>query len=169
MGEREYKLEELAREAGTSARTVRYYVQRGLLPAPAFRGKDTAYGEEHLARLRAIRRLQEAYLPLDAIAVELEGRSTEELEKIAAGKGVAGAGRQKPEGARQKSGSSGRSGSGTGDEAEPELGVMRGFSKIAIAEGVEIVIANDAPPESRRLVERLLASLQATSRMREGR
>ena len=55
MGDDVYKLEELARAAGTSPRTVRYYVQRGLLPAPAFRGKDTAYGPEHLVRLRAIR------------------------------------------------------------------------------------------------------------------
>src|SRR5262249_19567514 len=80
-----YKLDEVARAAGTSARTVRYYVQRGLLPAPVFRGKDTAYGHEHLVRLRAIRKLQDAFFPLDAIAVELERRSLAGIERIADG------------------------------------------------------------------------------------
>ena len=81
-----YKLEELAREGGTSPRTVRYYVQRGLLPAPAFKGKDTGYAREHLVRLRAIKRLQEAYFPLDAIAAELASRSLADIERIADGR-----------------------------------------------------------------------------------
>ncbi len=80
-----YKLDELAAAAGVSARTVRYYVQRGLLPAPAFRGRDTVYDGEHLLRLRAIRRLQEQYLPLDAIQAELARRGHDELEALARG------------------------------------------------------------------------------------
>lgn len=87
MSETSYKLDELAAAAGVSPRTVRYYVQRGLLPAPAFRGRDTAYTGEHLLRLRAIKRLQESFLPLDAIQAELEKRSVEELEGLAAGGG----------------------------------------------------------------------------------
>jgi DNA-binding transcriptional MerR regulator len=85
MSETSYKLDELAAAAGVSPRTVRYYVQRGLLPAPAFRGRDTAYSGEHLLRLRAIKRLQERFLPLDAIQAELEKSSREELEGLAAG------------------------------------------------------------------------------------
>jgi Ca-activated chloride channel family protein len=80
-----WKLEELASESGVSARTVRYYVQRGLLPAPVFRGRDTAYSEEHLVRLRAIRRLQERFLPLDAIQAELERSTPDELRRLAVG------------------------------------------------------------------------------------
>src|SRR5215470_4651790 len=76
-----YKLEELARAADVSPRTVRYYVQRGLLPAPTFRGKDTAYTEAHLRRLQAIRKLQDQHLPLDAILAELERRSADEIVK----------------------------------------------------------------------------------------
>jgi Ca-activated chloride channel family protein len=87
MSETSYKLDELAAAAGVSPRTVRYYVQRGLLPAPAFRGRDTAYSGEHLLRLRAIKRLQESFLPLDAIQAELEKSSREELEGLAAGGG----------------------------------------------------------------------------------
>ena len=84
MSETSYKLDELAAAAGVSPRTVRYYVQRGLLPAPAFRGRDTAYSDEHLLRLRAIKRLQEKFLPLDAIQAELEKSSREELKELAA-------------------------------------------------------------------------------------
>ena len=68
-----WKLDELAREAGVAPRTVRYYVQRGLLPPPVFRGPDTVYEERHLLRLLAIRRLQQAFLPLERIAVEIDG------------------------------------------------------------------------------------------------
>jgi Ca-activated chloride channel family protein len=78
-----YKLDELAQKVGASARTVRYYVQRGLIPAPAFRGKDTAYTREHLVRLKAIRKLQERFLPLDAIQAELANKSLDEIERIA--------------------------------------------------------------------------------------
>lgn len=77
-----WKLEELAERAAVSPRTIRYYVQRGLLPAPDFKGRDTTYGEEHLARLRAIRALQERFLPLDRIQSELEGRDVEELAAL---------------------------------------------------------------------------------------
>jgi Ca-activated chloride channel family protein len=79
---REWKLSELAESCGVAPRTVRYYVQRGLLPAPAFRGKDTAYGEEHRLRLLAIKKLQEQFWSLDAIERELEGKSTDALRKL---------------------------------------------------------------------------------------
>lgn len=82
------KLEEVAKAAGVSPRTVRYYIQRGLLPQPSFRGPDTAYGEEHLVRLRAIRRLQDAYWPLDAIAGLFASKSEREIASIADGTSV---------------------------------------------------------------------------------
>ena len=70
--DKRWKLDELAAAAGVSARTVRYYVQRGLLPAPVFRGRDTVYSDAHLIRLQAIRRLQDRFLPLDEIQAEIE-------------------------------------------------------------------------------------------------
>jgi DNA-binding transcriptional MerR regulator len=79
-----YKLDDLAQQAEVAPRTIRYYVQRGLLPAPAFRGKDTTYDDEHLVRLRAIRRLQQAHLPLDEIQARLASASRTELERMAA-------------------------------------------------------------------------------------
>lgn len=79
----EWKLAELAAAVGVSPRTVRYYVQRGLLPAPPFRGPDTVYGEEHLLRLKAIRALQAKFLPLDAIQVELARLTPDALRALA--------------------------------------------------------------------------------------
>ncbi|MBX3186918.1 MAG: MerR family transcriptional regulator [Labilithrix sp.] len=137
-----YKLEELARAAGTSARTVRYYVQRGLLPAPEFRGKDTAYGREHLVRLRAIRKMQEAYLPLDEIAGVLGSRSIGDIERIAEGAALK---------VRPKAG-------GSGGE--------RVCRRIKLAEGVELMIDEEAPGASKRLVEEILAMVSSA---REGR
>jgi Ca-activated chloride channel family protein len=81
----ELTLAQLAKRGGVSARTVRYYIQRGLLPAPAFRGPDTCYAEAHLLGLQAIRALQAAYWPLDAIAAALHGRSADQLRAIAGG------------------------------------------------------------------------------------
>jgi DNA-binding transcriptional MerR regulator len=80
-----FKLDELAEAADVPVRTVRYYVQRGLLAPPVFRGRDTVYSRGHLLRLRAIKRLQdERFLPLDAIATELEGLSDQELSALLA-------------------------------------------------------------------------------------
>ncbi len=78
----EWKLAELAAATGVSPRTVRYYVQRGLLSAPPFKGPDTVYSEDHLRRLKAIRVLQARFLPLDAIQVELSRLSPEELQRL---------------------------------------------------------------------------------------
>lgn len=79
-----WKLEELAQQTGVSARTIRYYVQRGLLPAPVFRGRDTVYSHEHLLKLKAIRRLQERFLSLDAIQHQLAHASPEALSSLLA-------------------------------------------------------------------------------------
>ncbi len=176
MNDAVYKLEELARAAGTSARTVRYYVQRGLLPAPAFRGKDTAYAHGHLVRLRAIRRLQEAFFPLDTIAAELERRSLEEIGEIADGKRIPSAASvlasEPPpaepdvdaaadaldappsEGASAERG--GRQIEGARPSAPRSGARERVFRRIELAPGVELSVADDAPSESKRLVEKIL-------------
>jgi len=75
---------------------VRYYVQRGLLPAPQFRGRDTAYGAHHLLILRAIKKLQEGFLPLDAIQAELAQRSAEDILALPPPKTAIGSGSHSP-------------------------------------------------------------------------
>ena len=50
----EFSLRELAARTGVSARTIRYYIARGLLPPPLAAGRHARYGREHEQRLRQI-------------------------------------------------------------------------------------------------------------------
>jgi DNA-binding transcriptional MerR regulator len=50
----EYRIDDLARAAGTSVRNVRVYQDRELLAPPSKRGRTAIYGDAHLARLRLI-------------------------------------------------------------------------------------------------------------------
>lgn len=68
-----YALTELADLAGVTPRTVRFYLSQGLLPSPGTTGPGVKYGEEHLDRLRLIRRLQREHLPLAEIRTRLSG------------------------------------------------------------------------------------------------
>lgn len=58
-GAPEYRLGELAREAGVPERTVRYYQERKLLPPPRRDGRIAWYSAAHLTRLRVIGQLLE--------------------------------------------------------------------------------------------------------------
>lgn len=165
MAQRTYKVDELARAAGTSVRTIRYYVQRGLLPPPEFRGKDTAYGHEHLVRLRAIRRLQQAYLPLDEIAAGLAGKTPEEIERLADGRGAppARAGAAGPAAAR---GSGPAAPSPSARDDRPLH--WRTWHRVEIAPGIELSVADDAPVHSQKLFERVVAALEAHAKPEGG-
>ena len=66
-----FDLTQLADRAGVSPRTVRYYIQQGLLPAPE-KGPGAHYGPEHLERLLLIKRFQREHLPLAEIRRLLE-------------------------------------------------------------------------------------------------
>ncbi|MFC0314799.1 MerR family transcriptional regulator [Gordonia phosphorivorans] len=50
----EYRIDDLARAAGTTVRNVRGYQDRGLIPRPVRRGRVAIYTDQHLARLRVI-------------------------------------------------------------------------------------------------------------------
>jgi DNA-binding transcriptional MerR regulator len=73
---------ELARLAGVTPRTIRYYTSEGLLPPPSTRGKYATYSSEHLRLLRLIARLKEDYLPLSAISERLATMSAAERERL---------------------------------------------------------------------------------------
>lgn len=74
-------LTELADRAGVSIRTVRYYIQQGLLPAPEGRGPGAHYSEDHLDRLLVIKRLQREHLPLAEIRRMLESSESNVRER----------------------------------------------------------------------------------------
>jgi DNA-binding transcriptional MerR regulator len=64
---RRYSLEELAGLAGVTRRTVRFYIQAGLVPAPLGVGRGSHYDRTHLERLLEVRSLQESGRSLDDI------------------------------------------------------------------------------------------------------
>ncbi len=69
------RIGDLARKAGTTMRTIRYYEQRGLI-APVMRTKGgfRLYAEQDVRRLRLIKQLQLLDLPLAQVKVLLDRR-----------------------------------------------------------------------------------------------
>lgn len=65
---REYRMEELARLAGITVRTLRFYRERKLIPPPRREGRIAWYDDHHLARLRTITALLERGHTLNGIA-----------------------------------------------------------------------------------------------------
>jgi len=76
-----YELHELARAAGVTPRTVRYYIQQGLVASPGQRGPGSRYDAIALVRIKIIRRWQRVHLPLAEIRRRLEGMSDEEARE----------------------------------------------------------------------------------------
>lgn len=79
----DYRIDDLARVAGTTVRNVRVYQDRGLLPAPRKQGRTGVYDDAHLARLRLIGQLLERGYTFAHIGEFLEawqrGRNLTEL------------------------------------------------------------------------------------------
>jgi DNA-binding transcriptional MerR regulator len=73
-------LSELAELGDVTSRTVRYYVQAGLLPSPGS-GPKARYGRQHLMRIRLIKQLQRRDIPLAKIRAVLEGLDDEGVEQ----------------------------------------------------------------------------------------
>ncbi|MGY0486018.1 MerR family transcriptional regulator [Streptomyces sp. WG-D5] len=67
-GKREYRMEELAKAAGITVRTVRFYRERGLIKPPRREGRIAWYDETHLDRLRTIASLLERGHTLNGIS-----------------------------------------------------------------------------------------------------
>ncbi len=84
---REYRAEELARLAGITTRTLRFYRERRLLAPPRREGRIAWYDDRHLARLRTIAALLERGHTLTGIAELAEafehGRGVGELLGVA--------------------------------------------------------------------------------------
>ena len=68
-------LAELSEESGIPARTIRFYIARGLLDGPVKSGRGAVYTAEHVARLEKIQQLQAEGRMLADIAHDLRGGS----------------------------------------------------------------------------------------------
>jgi DNA-binding transcriptional MerR regulator len=74
-------IQELADRAAVTTRTIRYYVEQGVLPPPG-RGRPSEYTGEHLRLLDLIRRLKEQYLPLEEIRDMLHRLTPDQVEEF---------------------------------------------------------------------------------------
>ena len=70
---KEMTLAELADAAGLPARTIRFYIARGLLEGPVKAGRGAAYTPAHLKRLERIKQLQANGRMLSEIGNRLGG------------------------------------------------------------------------------------------------
>jgi len=78
-----YAVGELAELGGVSRRTVRYYVQEGLLPAPLGVGRGRHYGPQHFERLLQVKAWQEQGKLLEEIRRLLsQGRQAAEAPPL---------------------------------------------------------------------------------------
>jgi DNA-binding transcriptional MerR regulator len=68
MEVKQYTIEELSELTGFTRRTIRYYIQEGLIPPPAGRGRGGFYNDSHVGKLLQIKALQERGLNLATIA-----------------------------------------------------------------------------------------------------
>ena len=67
MPEAQWRIDELAQEAGLPVDTIRYYAREGLLDPPERSGRHKLYGSPHLERLTRIRELKSRRFSLAAI------------------------------------------------------------------------------------------------------
>ena len=72
MNGHKYTIDELAELTGYPRRTIRYYVQEGLIDPPAGRGRGGFYYDSHLERLRLIKAYQEKGIRISAMAAMLK-------------------------------------------------------------------------------------------------
>ena len=142
MDDDRFSIGEIAERGGVTRRTVRYYVQRGLIPEPLGRGRGEHYGPEHLAALLRVKSLQE------------QGATLEEIRRHLAGEPLpVGEARKPPQAVEEMTG---RRDSGSGQEISG-LGSRPGqvWMRQGVMPGFELHVLGAA----RALTERQLAAL----------
>lgn len=68
-------LAQLSEQSTVPIRSIRYYIQKGLMPRPQGETRAATYSEQHLATLLRIRQWQDSGLSLEAIGDLLLARS----------------------------------------------------------------------------------------------
>jgi DNA-binding transcriptional MerR regulator len=75
-------LEDLAKHSGLPLRTLRFYIQEGILQGPDTHGKYARYSQQHLDRLELIQRFKNLRLPIQEIRHLLNNMTPEEISQI---------------------------------------------------------------------------------------
>jgi DNA-binding transcriptional MerR regulator len=140
-----YAIGDLAELGGITRRTVRYYVQEGLIPPPLGRGRGRHYTESHLERLLEVKALQEKGLSLEAIRTHFQARSEPPVQYLAV------------DNAPAASASMDYSPPTPESSAAPLATSRSSWTRIEIAPGLELHVSSDwrIPPPGRlaRLAE----------------
>jgi DNA-binding transcriptional MerR regulator len=132
-----YTAETLAFRAGVPLRTVRFYVQERLIDPPLGRGRGAHFTEHHLVQLQQARTLQNAGFSLAAIR-DRQGDLTLGLKAMEAHDDF-----------RRRWGVSQGARRADDDELDPADCI-----RIPMADGVELMVAEDKPlPSPKQLVE----------------
>ncbi len=123
-------IERLAKLAGTTRRTVRYYIQRGLLDPPKGEKRGSYYTEEHVERLRRIQSLSGQGVPLIHMKRMLDGEGSSE----------------KPD---YLSSTNGKTGDDLIQDDPNYLSGLSEWRRFIVAEGVELHFQEEkVPPEA---------------------
>src|SRR5690349_15914174 len=78
-------LAELAERSGVEVRTLRSWIQQGLLPGPDSVGRNARYAPSALSRVRAVKAMRDVYgLSLSAIRQDLLAADEERIASFAA-------------------------------------------------------------------------------------
>jgi len=174
----EFDLQDLCRSVDVTVRTVRYYVQQGLLPSPG-QGSRPRYHRGHLDRLRLIKQLQRHHWPLAEIRRGLETLDDPSvaslIEPLDAGEPDASSPSAPREPAPGRGGVS-RSAWLASPSPTPEAATWRDaglsdhdrsvprrsqWERIVVAPDVELHVRRPLSREEGRRVERLLEAAQA--------
>ena len=77
--QKKYVISDIMQELDVTKRTVHYYIGRGLIPPAKKDGDMYYYDEDHLIRIRYIRWMAEQHISLQAISLQMKGKSNEAL------------------------------------------------------------------------------------------
>jgi DNA-binding transcriptional MerR regulator len=133
----------LSRASGVTPRTIRYYINQGLLPSPGKRGRGASYDPALVERLALIKRLQAERWPLARIRAEIEGGA-----------------RRKEEG-------------GTSTSVRPSASYLppqrSTWEHVPVSTHVEISFRSMLPTDQKKLVDRLIELARTMFAPAEGR
>ncbi len=135
-----YTVTALARAVCLRVPTIHHYLQEGLLPAPPRRGPATVYGEEHLLRLRALRKMRMEGASLARIKRVLPAMSLDEVRAMVEPPPPPAAPLPAP----------------AVDAA------MERWERAALVPGLELMVRSDAGPLVQRLAREIVAAYRAT-------
>ncbi len=171
----EWSIFELAAEVGIAPRTIRMYIQRGVITRVEHRGAKTVYGRRQWLQLQAVRRLRRTTSSLDAIKRKVVNAKEEELAKLAGLPTQAAAAREparrdRPSPAKMQESSAAvvaglaAGGAPAGDAVPDDAIDGPRWRHVPLLSGLELLVRDGAGP----LVERLAREIHDRYAVRRG-